>query len=107
MDAIEFLKERRRMYESGADTPCIGLWDDYDPVSAVKVVREWSAAHPRKTRQSLFLEKYPNAYILEEGYLGICPAVISKEYENNTDVCGDPDMSCAICARKFWLQEAE
>lgn len=50
MDALEFLKERNRMYESGAATPGIGLEDDYDPVIAVKAVEEWSAAHPRKTR---------------------------------------------------------
>ena len=51
MDAVKFLQERSRMYKSGAATPGIGLEDDYDPVIAVKVVEEWSAAHPRKTRQ--------------------------------------------------------
>lgn len=57
MDAVKFLQERSRMYESGAATPGIRLEDDYDPVIAVKVVEEWSAAHPRKTRQSVFLEQ--------------------------------------------------
>ena len=55
MDAVKFLQERSRMYESGAATPGIGLEDDYDPVIAVKVVEEWAAAHPRKTRQTVFL----------------------------------------------------
>lgn len=32
MDAVKFLQERNRMYESGAATPGIGLEDDYDPV---------------------------------------------------------------------------
>ena len=38
MDAVKFLQERSRMYETGAATPSIGLEDDYDPVIAVKVV---------------------------------------------------------------------
>ena len=59
MDAVKFLQERNRMYESGAATPKISLGVNYDPETAVKVVEEWSAAHPRKTRQSLFLERYP------------------------------------------------
>ena len=46
MDSVKFLQERNRMYESGAATPGIGLEDDYDPVSAVKVVEKWAAAHP-------------------------------------------------------------
>lgn len=49
MDAVKFLQERNRMYESGAATPGIGLEDDYNPVSAVEVVEKWAAAHPRKT----------------------------------------------------------
>lgn len=61
MDAVEFLKERSRMYKSGAATPTLGLKDVYDPVIAVKAVEEWSAAHPRKTRQSVFLEQWPEA----------------------------------------------
>lgn len=44
MDAVEFLKERSRMYKSGAATPTLGLKDVYDPVIAVKAVEEWSAA---------------------------------------------------------------
>ncbi len=67
MDAVKFLQERNRMYKSGAATPSIGLEDDYDPVSAVEVVKKWSAAHPRKTRQSVFLEQYPQADIDNTG----------------------------------------
>lgn len=38
MTAVKFLEERKRMYESGAATPSIGLEDDYNPVNAVKIV---------------------------------------------------------------------
>ena len=106
MDAVKFLQERNRMYKSGASTPCIGLEDDYDPVSAVKVVEEWSAAHPRKTRQDVFLEQYPEAKVIE-GVLNICPKDLLKKFRNGS-ICYNPySNSCASCRREFWTQEVE
>ena len=106
MDAVKFIEERNRMYESGAATPGIGLEDDYDPVIAVKVVENWSAAHPRKTRQSVFLDNYPCARIDSQSVLYACPA---DAYGNN--VCpknknGAP-IICYDCRREFWMQEVE
>lgn len=106
MDAVKFLQERSRMYESGAATPGIGLEDDYDPASAVKVVEEWASAHPRKTRQSVFLEQYPNARIDSQAVIYVCPAdaygdkVCPKNEENVHIPCRD-------CRRNFWLQEVQ
>lgn len=48
MDAVKFLQERQRMHESGAIAPSVMLGNNYDPASAVKVVEEWAAAHPRR-----------------------------------------------------------
>ena len=103
MDAVKFLQERNRMYESGAATPGIGLEDDYDPVSAVKVVEQWSAAHPRKTRQSVFLEQYPEAMIDREDMLSVCPQYIDRNLECRRGRDGD----CGDCRREFWMQEVE
>lgn len=106
MDAVKFLQERSRMYESGAATPGIGLEDDYDPVIAVKVVEEWSTAHLRKTRQSVFLENYPYARIDSQSVLHVCPAdvygnkVCPKEKDEAPIICYD-------CRREFWMQEVE
>lgn len=100
MDAVKFLQERSRMYESGAATPRIGLEDDYDPASAVKVIEEWSAAHPRKTRQSVFLEQWPEASISEHGVLAIDSCKVEKSIKCN-------GMDCARCRREFWMQEVE
>ena len=101
MDAVKFLQERSRMYESGAATPSIGLEDDYDPVIAVKVVEEWSAAHPRKTRQSVFLEQYPGAMRDKEDILSVCPQYLDRNLKcRRDDGCGD-------CRREFWWQEVE
>lgn len=104
MDAVKFLQERNRMYESGAATPGIGLEDDYDPVIAVKVVEEWSAAHPRKTRQSVFLEQYPEAEIDERGDLILCPRRISVDFRSRYANC---TKMCSDCRREFWMQEVE
>ena len=103
MDAVKFLQERSRMYKSGAATPSIGLEDDYDPVSAVEIVEEWSAAHPRKTRQSVFLEQWPNAKVFA-GVLDFCPQDLDSRYPcQSTDV----EMRCQSCRHEFWMQEVE
>lgn len=107
MDAVKFLQERNRMYESGAATPGIGLEDDYDPVIAVKVVEEWSAAHPRKTRQSVFLEQYPKAIVGDDGVLRVCPSPIFPSAKNADNGCVRPNSTCSECRREFWMQEVE
>lgn len=107
MDAVKFLQERNRMYESGAATPSIGLEDDYNPVNAVKIVEEWSAAHPRKTRQSVFLEQWPTAKIDESGCLDVCPYLISATHRDKYGHCAESGVRCFDCRRKFWMQEVE
>lgn len=106
MDAVKFLQERSRMYESGAATPGIGLEDDYDPVSAVKVVEKWAAAHPRKMRQSVFLEQWPEARIDKAGILEIFPCAVCATLRNKRECCTS-DFSCIDCRREFWMQEVE
>ena len=106
MDTVKFLQERKRMHESGAIAPSVMLEDDYDPESAVKVVEEWASVHPRKTRQSVFLEQYPNARIDSQAVIYVCPSdaygdkVCPKNGEN-------VHMTCSDCRRNFWLQEAQ
>lgn len=105
MDAVKFLQERNRMYKSGAATPSIGLEDDYDPVIAVKVVEEWAAAHPRKTRQSVFLEQWPNARPADDGVLTFCP----KRFDFHISCLAECHSlkKCSDCRREFWMQEVE
>lgn len=107
MDAVKFLQERNRMYESGAATPGIGLEDDYDPVIAVKVVEQWSAAHPRRTRQSVFLEQWPETKIDKNGYICVCPGDVSTTHRDAQGRCLKIGISCPDCRREFWMQEAE
>lgn len=69
----------------------------------VKEVAEWSAAHPRKTRQSEFLKHYPKADVLSNGVISVCPKLI--EGYNPSAGCYDTD--CYDCKTEYWMQEVE
>ena len=103
MDAVKFLQERSRMYKSGAVTPGY----DYDPVIAVKVVEQWSVAHPRKTRQSVFLEQWPDARIYANGALSICPNTVCAWRCGKDGERVEETGTCDDCCREFWMQEVE
>lgn len=115
MDAIKFIEERNRMCESFG-TGCIGCpaYDEshcvvssestLDAKEQVAIVEKWSAAHPRKTRQDVFLEQWPNAKVSIDGVLDFCPLMLDKRYTcQSTDV----EMRCQSCCREFWMQEVE
>lgn len=118
MDAVKFLQERSRMCNSFSPD-CEGCRvDEEKPVisecyrwmfenheRAVKIVEEWSAAHPRKTRQSVFLEQYPEAEIDKSGDLMLCPKRISADCRNRYRDC--TKRLCSDCRREFWMQEVE
>lgn len=105
MDAVKFLQERNRMYESGAATPSIGLEDDYNPANVVKIVEEWSAAHPRKTRQSAFLEQWPNAELDCQGVIAVDPCDVDKTMHGEDGDCYNG--KCDDCRREFWGKVVE
>ena len=118
MEALEFLKERKRMCRSFCGScrgcPCekvrcvINAYvsdDDYKRI--VAMVEEWSAAHPRKTRQSVFLEQYPEAVLDKFGVMQMCPMAISAAYRDNDGECKKPERPCIDCQREFWMQEVE
>lgn len=117
MDAIKFLEERARMCGHGCKN-CHVYGDECDMYSAncdyeslVKAVEAWSAAHPRKTRQSEFLKQWPDASIDKTtGVLDICPAALTKECRDDKGVCGPYSIEtcvCKPCRREFWMQEVE
>lgn len=106
MDAVKFIEETRRMYKvTGKHLPTLA--EGIPAEDVVKEVEEWSAAHPRKTRQSVFLEQYPEALVLDGGTLSVCPVPFSSEYRNAYGGCASPYGSCAECRREFWMQEVE
>lgn len=115
MDAVKFIEERNRMCESFGDrcTGCpasnggcaVGQESTLDATDQVAMVEEWSAAHPRKTRQSVFLEQWPEAELDRSGYLEICPSRVSAERRNRHEEC--TTLVCSDCRREFWMQEVE
>lgn len=111
MDAIYFVKQLRRMKEQGVPKnrfiyPCAGQETD-SPEEVVAEVEEWAKEHPVKTRQSVFLEQYPEARFMQDGVLSICPIAISSAYRGEDGSCANPSEKCDDCRRKFWLAEVE
>ena len=119
MDAVKFIKERNRMCKSFCDgckgCPAFNACEDdlccavgqastLDATDQIAIVEEWSAAHPRKTRQSVFLEKWPEAELVN-GCLMKCPKRVSADCRNRYGNC--TNRVCSDCRREFWMQEVE
>lgn len=98
MDAVKFIEERNRMCGTMSE-----VWG-VDAAQIVKNTEEWSAAHPRKTRQSVFLEQYPQADIDNTGLLILCPKRISADIRVTADCLRQ---GCSDCRREFWMQEVK
>ena len=119
MDAVEFIRERNRMckhFRGCAECPaggmiCSTIWGMNDTERLVQVVEEWAKEHPHKTRQSEFLERWPEARIDKAtGVLTICPAELTKECRDDRGACGAYSIEtcvCEPCRREFWTQEVE
>ena len=120
MDALEFLRERERMCDSykdcdncplAGDKCIIDSVSDEDRKEIVTAIEQWSEERPRKTRQSVFLEQWPEASINKTtGVLTICPAALIKEYRDDKGACGAYSVEtcvCEACRREFWMQEVE
>lgn len=106
MDAVKFIEETRRMYKvTGKHLPTLA--EGIPAEDIVKEVEEWSAAHPRKTRQSVFLKQYPEARIGDDGVLQIYPCSISASHRNARGNCVTMGRKCPDCRREFWMQEVE
>lgn len=119
MDAVKFIVEKARMCgKQGECDECKLNGSAYcntmpqHPIDregaqeAVDIVEQWSKEHPSKTRQSVFLEQYPNCMIDSDGVVGICPRNVNNKcicnFERFYDCHG-----CPACRREFWMQEVE
>ena len=114
MDAVEYLKTLHRMCTKSHtcdDCPiykatkrnCGMAYSNAKMLAGhVGIVEQWAKAHPVRTRQSVFLERYPNAKVNRDGALDICPVLIEGKS------CGAFNAGCLICSecrRKYWGQE--
>lgn len=119
MDAVRFVKEYLRM--------CSQPWDCEDcPLNktdfcsapakkrsqeeaeeVVRLVETWSAAHPRKTRQSVFLEQWPDTQLDKKGNVIICPKQLCRGEEFNKLMAACRGTNCYKCRREFWGKVVE
>lgn len=102
MDAIEFVKQLRRMDKTVPRR--YSVFDD-SPEDVVAEVEEWAKMNPIKTRQSVLLEQFPEAELYPDGVLGLCPKKVSVAYRNGNSCA--KTIACGDCCRKFWMQEVE
>lgn len=116
MDAVEFLRERRRMCnaQDDCDTCPIGIvcadyfvdhnYSQEKSSGMVSTVEQWAKEHPIKTRQSVFLEQFPNAPIYTNTHnVALDPCLIDTTLRGHCPT----GRGCDICRREFWLAEVE
>lgn len=108
MDAVECMKAVTRMLKSGTIDCAIQKYisaqkkNDYEGM--VKAAEQWAAEHPRKTRQSVFLEQFPNAPIYTNTHnVALDPCLVDTTLRGHCPT----GRGCDICRREFWLAEVE
>lgn len=117
MDAVKYIEERDRMCAANVHCANCPAWNDgycfvsirsgYDAGEQVKIVEEWAAAHPCKTRQDVFLEQWPEARTYGDGILCLCPKDISSWRRGQFGGCTNGGNGCDSCRREFWGKVVE
>ena len=106
MDAVEFIRQVRRMGKQKGEAICFKL-EEID-TEIVEQVEQWANEHPVKTRQSEFLKMWPDTEISDDGLPAIAPCQLNVELlqcESQED-CEERGV-CDKCRRDFWLKEIE
>lgn len=111
MDAVEYLMTIYRMcgdsdrcddcpiYETTGRN-CGMAYSNAEMLAGhVGIVEQWAKEHPARTRQSVFLEQYPNAMTFDDGTPNICPRDVDKTIMQR---CGG---LCDTCKIEYWSQE--
>lgn len=114
MDAVKFLSEAKRMCNNAGpcDTCDANEFCGFTPEfprdfgevdqmqKMVNLVEKWAEEHPRKTRQSEFLARWPAARLDERGVLSILPCLMNPtQYRTPEDTCA-AGMMCMDCRKK-------
>ena len=109
MDAVEFLEQLKKRSKSNPDYYGEELNIAHiEPISLVSQVEQWAAEHPVKTRQSVFLELWPETRLMQNGVIMICPLDVSAAYRKEDGSCAIlRSSSCTECRKAFWLAEVE
>ena len=114
MDAVEFLRARRKLCDDnvcGESCPLFYCCDEDiedNRIRQVLVVEQWAKEHPVKTRQDEFFKQWPDAEIGYDGLPTVAPCQLNIELlqcESQKD-CEERGV-CNKCRRDFWLKEIE
>ena len=108
MDALEFIKAIKQMLSAGANNRTvqkyISAYKKNDCEGMVEAAEQWAAEHPAKTRQSVFLEQFPNAPIYTNTHnVALDPCLVDTALRGHCPT----GRGCDICRREFWLAEVE
>lgn len=101
MDAVEFIKQARRMGKAKGEVICFKL--EETDTEIVERIEQWAKEHPVKTRQSELLKLFPETEMIDN-YVCICPSRFVEGYREVGQNC---NMNCEKCKRDFWLKEIE
>lgn len=114
MDAVKYLKELHRMCTKSHtcdDCPiykatkqnCGMAYSNAEMLAGhVGIVGQWAKDHPVRTRQSVFLERYPNAKADIDGNLDIAPCAVEGK---TCPQMGSDGLTCRECRQKYWPEE--
>ena len=104
MDAVEFIKQVRRMGKQKGEAICFKL--EEKDTEIVDQVEQWAKEHPVKTRQDEFFNQWPDAEIGYDGLPTVAPCQLNVELLQceSQDDCEHRGV-CDKCRRDFWLKE--
>jgi hypothetical protein len=114
MDAVEYVKQRKRMCDYCGDCDkcpakkVVGCASLTKISQMVPIVEQWAKEHPVKTRQNEFFKQWPDAEIGYDGLPTVAPCQLNVELlqcESQKD-CEDRGV-CGKCRCDFWLKEIE
>lgn len=111
MSAVEYLREKERMNNSGVyfkriekckqclgKSICLEICDGFEtkyPEECVEFVQNWAEEHPVKTMLQDFFEKFPNAPKEELGDPKLCPSACGYTAKDLCD--GSEFHKCFVC----------
>lgn len=110
MEAVEFMNKVDCLSKRGL--PKKMRYNAYriagDNTGALEYVEQWVTEHPIKTRQSVFLEQWPDADISDDGLPDVAPCqlCVGLIHSKSTKDCENRGL-CEDCRREFWMQEVE
>lgn len=82
----------------------LSITSEEEAEKQIELLEKWSAEHPKKTRQDVFLEQWPCAKVDDTGILCIYPCDLDTSEASGKNCDG---LSCSDCRREFWMKEME